>query len=349
MLITAQPNVPDAGEIHLLALEQAYADSLAKQDNTQKQLDKLLNAFQQLEKLILVEKIPSISPKIHPFDIIPIQATPTRWWPPPLALPNEYDGDCSKGQAFLTSCQMYICLCLDSFPEEQVKIPWALSYMKSGWAAKWAEWIFQWEEKHGGYSKFLDWEESHKELWRDFCLAHSNVVAINKLESTGYYQKSWSVDDYLDKFVELVAEVGYTDSKTTIVKFWKGLDLQIQNTITTMAYGCPSNDSLEAWYEATKNVDQTVQLMKHLNWLTENQGLFHSALHQFQSGSHLFLPAISQWSLFWILGSIPHKPHHHHYSPFWIILHHNPRSSLDHILRHGQVALTFITIHSRYF
>ena len=67
----AQPNVPDAGEICLLALEQAYANSLAKQDNTQKQLDKLLNGFQQLEKFILVEKIPPISPKIHPSDIIP--------------------------------------------------------------------------------------------------------------------------------------------------------------------------------------------------------------------------------------------------------------------------------------
>ena len=91
--------------------------------------------------------------------------------------------------------------------------------MKSGWAAKWAEWIFQWEEKHGGYSKFLDWEEFCKEFQRDFCPAHSNVAAINKLESTGYYQKSQSADNYLDKFVELVVEAGYTNSKTTIVKF----------------------------------------------------------------------------------------------------------------------------------
>ena len=81
-------------------------------------------------------------------------------------------------------------------------------------------------------------------------------MAINKLESTGYYQKSRSINDYLDEFVELVAEAGYTNSKTTIVKFQKGLDLQIQNTIATMAYGRPSDASPEPWYEATKNVDQ---------------------------------------------------------------------------------------------
>ena len=44
-----QPIAPNAREICLLALEQAYANSLAKQDNTQKQLDKILNNFQQLE------------------------------------------------------------------------------------------------------------------------------------------------------------------------------------------------------------------------------------------------------------------------------------------------------------
>ena len=84
-----QPNVPDARELHLLALEQAYADSLAKQDNTQKQLDRLLNSFQQLEKLILAEKIPPMSRKIHPSNTIPIQATPTIQQPPPPVLPNE--------------------------------------------------------------------------------------------------------------------------------------------------------------------------------------------------------------------------------------------------------------------
>ena len=51
-------------------------------------------------------------------------------------------------------------------------------------------------------------------------------------------------------------EVGYMDLKITVVEFWKGLDLQIQNTIATMAYGRPSDSIPDAWYEAAKNVDQ---------------------------------------------------------------------------------------------
>ena len=109
--------------------------------------------------------------------------------------------------------------------------------MKSGRAAKWAAQIFKWEEENGGYSKFLDWDEFQTEFRKDFCPAHSDASAINTLESTSYYQKARSVDDYLDKFLELVSESGYTDPRTIVVKFRKGLDPQIQNMIATMPYG----------------------------------------------------------------------------------------------------------------
>ena len=64
------------------------------------------------------------------------------------------------------------------------------------------------------------------------------------------------MDDYLDEFVELITEAGYIDPKIVVVKFRKGLDPQIQNTIAMMAYGCPSDSSPENWYEAAKNIDQ---------------------------------------------------------------------------------------------
>ena len=54
----------------------------------------------------------------------------------------------------------------------------------------------------------------------------------------------------------VVAEAGYMDPKTMVVKFRKGLDPQIQNTIAMMAYGHLSDASLEDWYEAAKNIDQ---------------------------------------------------------------------------------------------
>ena len=37
-----QPNVPNSADARFLALEQAYADSVAMQENTQKQINQLL-------------------------------------------------------------------------------------------------------------------------------------------------------------------------------------------------------------------------------------------------------------------------------------------------------------------
>ena len=128
--------------------------------------------------------------------------------------------------------------------------------MKSGRPAKWAAWIFKWEEDNSGYSRFLDWDKFQTEFRKDFCLAHSDVAALNKLESTTYYQKSRSLHDYLDEFLDLVMEAGYTDPKMTVVKFQKGLDPQTQNVVATMAYGRPSDSSPSNWYKAAKNVDQ---------------------------------------------------------------------------------------------
>jgi hypothetical protein len=49
--------------------------------------------------------------------------------------PNDFDGDHLWGQAFLNSCQLHIFLCEEQFKDEQAKIHWALSFMKSGHAA----------------------------------------------------------------------------------------------------------------------------------------------------------------------------------------------------------------------
>ena len=42
------------------------------------------------------------------------------------------------------------------------------------------------------------------------------------------------MDDYLNEFLDLIAESRYTDPKTLVVKFRRGLDLQIQNVVAIM-------------------------------------------------------------------------------------------------------------------
>jgi len=64
------------------------------------------------------------------------------------------------------------------------------------------------------------------------------------------------VDDYLDNFQALVSNAGYMDPQTLVVKFRRGLRLGIQNQITTMLYGRPTDTNPDAWYRAARRIDQ---------------------------------------------------------------------------------------------
>jgi len=63
------------------------------------------------------------------------------------------------------------------------------------------------------------------------------------------------VKDYLDSFQALVLDAGYSDLRTLVVKFQRGLHLGIQNQIITILVRCPSDTDLEAWYETTRRID----------------------------------------------------------------------------------------------
>ena len=262
------------------ALEQALSELEARYMETQKQIAQLINGFHQLQQVLMQQqqKPPSLPIKKNPiFDSVPWVLT--RQLRP--ALPNKFDGDHSKGATFLQSCQTYILLCLESFSDDQVKIIWALSYMKSGQVAKWAACIFKWEEENAGDSRLLDWDNFKSEFFAEFCPANSEATTINKLESTTYYQRTQSVDDYLDEFLDLVAESRYMDPKTLVVKFRRGLDPQIQNAVVTMVNGRPSDTAPAAWYKAARNVDQN----------RASNGAFQSA-HRTPASSLLYPPAV---------------------------------------------------------
>ena len=174
------------------------------------------------------------------------------------ANPPEFNGERSEGLAFLNSCQTYLRLCSEEFPDEQTKIMWAMSYMKTGRAQKWTARIFKWEslEENKYQTKFLDWEDFKKEFRKEFIPAHEDAVAINRLESSAYYQKGRPLDDYIDEFQDLIVDAGYTDPKTIVVKFRRGLNAQIQNVVATMSAGRPSDGKPEEWYDMARTVDQ---------------------------------------------------------------------------------------------
>ena len=57
----------------------------------------------------------------------------------------------------------------------------------------------------------------------EFFPLHSDAVVTNTLEGTSYFQGRRTVDDYLDDFQDLISDSGYSDLKTIVVKFRRGL------------------------------------------------------------------------------------------------------------------------------
>ena len=76
----------------------------------------------------------------------------------------------------------------------------------------------------------------------------AEAAAINVLETTAYFQGKRSVNDYLDQFRDLIYDSGYTDPKTVVVKFCRGLDRRISTALAGMAFGRPSDTDPEAWF-----------------------------------------------------------------------------------------------------
>ena len=171
------------------------------------------------------------------------------------ATPSDFAGDRSTGKSFLISCRTYIRLCPEAFDDDATQIVWAMSYMKTGRAARWAAREFELEAKQG-HLRFIDWLEFEEEFRKDFTPLDAEATAVNTLETTTYFQGKRTVDDYLDQFRDLIYDSGYTDPKTIVVKFRRGLDRQIATALAGMASGRPPDANPEAWFKLAVQMDQ---------------------------------------------------------------------------------------------
>jgi hypothetical protein len=118
--------------------------------------------------------------------------------------------------------------------------------------------IYQWETlpANANVNYFVDWDHFRSVFRNEFHPLHADAVATNTLEGQTYFQGDRSVDDYLDDFRDLIAELGYTSPKTIVVKFRRGLNPKIGNVVAMMAVNRPDDLDLEGWYEAAVRIDQ---------------------------------------------------------------------------------------------
>jgi hypothetical protein len=145
--------------------------------------------------------------------------------------PDNFDGNRSKGHAFLTSCELYLSLTGLDYPDEQSHIHWALSFFKSRCVATFAECIVR-QEMRTGVMAFTDWTDFTSEFMSTFCPENEAMSALMRLELDRYFQGQRNVEVYIDEFKDLVNMSGYTDPIAIVLKFRGGLNATTQDKIT---------------------------------------------------------------------------------------------------------------------
>jgi len=155
---------------------------------------------------------------------------------PKLPSPPDFSGEQSSRRAFLNSCTLYLRLAPEQFTCDEEKIFWTLTFFKNGRTAKWSENLFC-QEADTGIFPIQSWVDFEQQFQSQFFPVNAKVDAINTLEGSSYYQENRTVDDYLDSFLILASDTGYTDSWTLVVKFHRRLRLNVQSQITTMPFG----------------------------------------------------------------------------------------------------------------
>ena len=80
-------------------------------------------------------------------------------------IPSDFDGDHTKGKAFLTSCWTYIHLCSEDFDDDITKIIWVTSYMKSRCVGCWATQELEYEatskDERLCFTNWIDFEDKN--------------------------------------------------------------------------------------------------------------------------------------------------------------------------------------------
>jgi hypothetical protein len=173
--------------------------------------------------------------------------------------PVDYDGDRKNGRHFLNQCELYIRLRSSDFPDEATEINWALSYMKSGRAATFAERLINYEVT-AGRPRYDNWYAFREDFVETFCPLDEASIAVTRLESEAYFQGRRTLDEYIDEFEELLRKSGYEDGKVAVVKFRRGLDPRIQNPIAcSQPESRPADDNVKSWITAARTLDQNRQ------------------------------------------------------------------------------------------
>jgi len=142
------------GIANALEYLQYYLHELTERQNVSKNninttLAALTTQLQQLMQLVANPSLLSVSNTLPPPVPSPLVSPPSaptaKRMCPKLSCPPDFSGKYHNSRVFLNFCSLYIRLALEQFYDKEERILWALTFFKSGRAAKWSKNVFHQE------------------------------------------------------------------------------------------------------------------------------------------------------------------------------------------------------------
>jgi hypothetical protein len=146
--------------------------------------------------------------------------------------PFIFDGDRTRGRAFIHSVRSYARLVPEAFVEsgelsEEKVVRYAMSFMAKDSAQRWAEC-----QSAKPVFPFPTFEAFLTEFRLRFIEENEQDHALIKLESHSYHMGSRDIFRYTDDFEDLVDLAGFEDPLVKVTKYRTGLDPAINLAIT---------------------------------------------------------------------------------------------------------------------
>ena len=162
-----------------------------------------------------------------------------------IGCPDEYDGKAETAQAWLDSVRLYLLINHALYYDDDRKIAFALSYMKKGSAAIWAEVCRQQGLATLSFGTFAQFQTDFKSTFVD---TNATREAMNWL-STTHIDSREQLQEYINMFKLNIVHAKYNklkDTATLISYFSAGVPTWIMHHIQAMDT-VPT--TLALWYE----------------------------------------------------------------------------------------------------
>ena len=175
-----------------------------------------------------------------------------------IGCPNEYNGKAETAQAWLDSVHLYLLINQALYHNDDRKIAYALSYMKKGSAAMWAEVCCQQGFTNPAFRTFITFKSNFEKAFRN---ANIQQEAMNWLTTT-HITTGEQLQEYINQFKLNIVHATYDkvkDTATLISYFSTRIPIRIMQRVQAMD-NVPT--TIAGWYETAAHF----HLQREIAW-----------------------------------------------------------------------------------